>query len=121
MDGRIFHLRKIVLENITHDWTVEKLAAQIDVSASYLQRLFKTETGISPMSYVNNLRLDKARELLETGDWFYRISEISYQVGLPDISHFSRHFKRKFGVTPTEYRKQYWKKIQAERQTGEKR
>jgi AraC family L-rhamnose operon transcriptional activator RhaR len=120
MDGRIFYLRKIILENIRHDWTVEQLAAQIDVSASYLQKLFKTETGMPPMSYVHNLRLEKARELLETGDWFYRISEVGYQVGLPDGSHFARDFKKKFGKTPTEYRKQFWEKIQADNQTGEK-
>lgn len=73
------------------------------------------------MSYVHNLRMNKARELLETGDCFYRINEIGYQVGLPDGSHFARDLKKKFGATPTEYRKQHWKKIQADKQSGEKR
>jgi AraC family L-rhamnose operon transcriptional activator RhaR len=120
MDGRIFYLKKRILENLQHDWTIEELAAQISVSAPYLQRLFKSETGMPPMTYLRDLRLDKAREFLEAKDKFYRISEISYQVGIPDDSHFTRDFKKKFGVTPTEYRKQYWERIQTEKSEGKK-
>jgi AraC family L-rhamnose operon transcriptional activator RhaR len=120
MDGRIFYLKERILENLQHDWTIEELAAQISVSAPYLQRLFKSETGMPPMTYLRDLRLDKAREFLEADNKFYRISEIGYQIGISDDSHFTCAFKKKFGVTLTEYRKQCWEKIQAEKSEDKK-
>lgn len=118
MDGRIFYLRKQMLENLQHHWTVEELAQRIDVSVPHLQKLFKTQTGVSPIQYLRDLRLEKAREFLEDG--FKRVNEISFEVGMPDDSHFTRDFKKKYGVTPSEYRKQYWEKIQAEKSDDKK-
>lgn len=60
------------------------------------------------MAYLNELRLEKARELLEDERCFLQIKEIGHQVGLVNDSHFTRDFKKKYGLTPTEYRKQHW-------------
>lgn len=118
MDGRIFHLREQMLKNLKDDWTIEKLAQLIGVSAPYLQKLFREEMEITPIAYLRDLRLKKACELLETT--FNNISEIRYEVGMPNDSHFTRDFKKKYGVTPTAYRKQYWDKIQTEKSDGQK-
>lgn len=118
MNGRIFHLRELILKNLNHNWTVEKLAQEIRISVPYLQKLFLKEMKISPMAYLRDLRLEKSRELLETT--FDNISEIRYETGMPNDSHFTHEFKRKFGVTPTEYRKQHWDKIQTEKPDGKK-
>jgi AraC-like DNA-binding protein len=112
MDGRIFYLTERLVENLQHDWTVEELSRAIGISAPYLQRLFKSTVGTPPITYLRDLRLDKARELLEAEDKFYRVSEIGCKVGMSSKSHFTRDFKKKFGVTPSEYRKYYWEKLQ---------
>ncbi len=70
------------------------------------------------MTYLHDLRLEKARELLETT--FKNIDEIRREIGIRNESHFTRDFKKKFGLTPTNYRKQYWDKIQAERDMDKK-
>ncbi len=112
MDRRIFALRKQMLSNLQHQPSVEEMAEKVEVTASYLQRLFKAETGMSPINYLRDLRLEKARELL--GNSFLRIQQICYEVGIKDQSHFDKYFKEKFGVSPSEYRRQHQEKLEAE-------
>jgi AraC-like DNA-binding protein len=119
MDRRILILKEQILSNLKKQNSVEKMALSVDISASHLHRLFKAETGLSLASYIRNLRLEKARELLENS--FKHIKEIRFEVGLRDQSHFTRDFKAKFGVTPSEYRKQHWAKLEAEKSQANKR
>jgi AraC family transcriptional activator of mtrCDE len=112
MDGRIFHIKQQLNKNLQYNWSVPKLAKLIDVSAPHLQKLFKAEMKMSPIACLRNLRLEKARELLETT--FKRVSIIAIEIGINSESHFTRDFKNKYGLTPTAYRKEHWKKIQAE-------
>ncbi len=119
MDGRISILRDKFLENLQHQWTIEAMADAVKLSPSHLQKLFKTETGMPPIAYLREKRLEKACALLEAEDW-EQINQIGKQVGMPNDSHFTRDFKKKYGVTPTEYRKIHWDKIEAERQNGQK-
>jgi transcriptional regulator GlxA family with amidase domain len=110
MDRRIFHLQSQLFKELQHQWTVVEMAENVNLSARHLQKLFKQETGTPPLTYLQDLRLEKARELLETT--FLLLKEIGIQVGMPNDSHFTRDFKKKYGVTPTEYRKRYWEKNQ---------
>ena len=106
MDGRIFHLRSLLHERLDHHWTVDEMAAVCELSPAHFHKLFKLHEGISPMAYLTDLRLEKARELIETT--YHQMKQIRRQIGMPSDSHFTRDFKKKFGLTPTEYRKQYW-------------
>ena len=112
MDGRIFHLKQQLHKNLQHNWTNLELSQLIGVSVPHLQRLFKAETRTSPIACLRDLRLEKGRELLETT--FMRVSAIGIEIGMNSESHFTRDFKKKYGVKPTEYRRRYWEKIQAE-------
>lgn len=118
MDARIFQLREKMSENLAHNWTVEKMSETVGLSKPYLQKLFKLTTGTSPQTFLHDQRLEKARELLE-GDW-EQIGQIGLKIGMPHESHFTRDFKKKYGLTPTAYRKQYHENIQAEMQFGQK-
>lgn len=118
MDGRIFHLKEQLLKNLQHDWTIEEMSQNVELSIPHFQKLFRAETGIAPIAYLRDLRLEKARELLETK--FYRLKQIGFEVGMSNDSHFTRDFKKKYGVTPTEYRKQYWEKIQTQKSVGKR-
>ena len=113
MKAKISFLRKLILDDPQRDWKVNDLAQAIDISPAHLQKLFKTETGIPPIRFIKHTRLEKAKEILETT--FLRVQQIAFQVGITDQSYFIREFKKKYGVTPNQYREQYRKKLE----TGE--
>ncbi len=117
MDGRIFDLQKRILDHPDYQWTVQEMAECIELSIPHFQKLFKIQTKVSPMNYLRELRLEKACKLLESS--YHRINQISIEVGMLNDSHFTRDFKKKFGVTPTEYRRQYWERIQTEKSNGQ--
>jgi len=112
MDRRIFALRKKMLSNLRHQPTLEEMAKATNVTASHLQKLFKAETGLSPIQFLRNLQLEKARELLE--NTFERVKEIRFEVGIKDQSHFVKDFKQKYGVSPSKYRRRYQEKLEAQ-------
>ena len=87
-------------ENITNT----HLAQRFGYNPTYLGRIFKNHTGMAIHEFLIELRLKAAAELLVTSS--LSISEISKQVGIPDIYHFSKFFKSKMGLTPTKYRNQ---------------
>jgi transcriptional regulator GlxA family with amidase domain len=112
MDGRIFHMKKLLGEMPDREWTIAEMADTLGLSPPHFHKLFKHHTGISPGAYLNGLRLDKARAMLE--NTFAQVKQIGIKVGIRDDSHLTRGFKNKFGVTPTEYRRRHWERVQAE-------
>ena len=83
--------------------TNELIAEVSCISTVYFRKLFTEIYGISPMRYVRQKRIEKARSLLENG--FTNISEIAESVGFNSIYHFSKTFKQITGVTPSAYAK----------------
>jgi transcriptional regulator GlxA family with amidase domain len=79
------------------------LASQLDLSTRTFNRRFKQATQIAPGDYLQNLRLNNARELLRTSN--LSISEVAAQAGYPDSSYFCARFKKVMGLTPLSYRK----------------
>lgn len=106
MDGRIFHITEKLSNNLGQHWSVSEMARIADVSEPHFIRLFRASVGVTPVDYLTHLRMERAKELLETT--FIRIKEIGVQIGIPNESQFAREFKKRFGSTPTEYRKQQW-------------
>jgi signal transduction histidine kinase/ligand-binding sensor domain-containing protein/DNA-binding response OmpR family regulator len=89
-------------ENINEsELSVEGLASKVFLSRSQLYRKIKTLTGVSVNEFIRNIRLEKAKELIELGD--NNINEISYKVGFTSSSYFTKCFKAKFGHLPTQY------------------
>ena len=80
-----------------------ELAETFCVSQSHLCREFTKNFGMSPIKYLNNLRIEKAKELLSISD--YSIGEIAYRVGFNDIHYFSRYFHKQEKLSPAGYRK----------------
>jgi AraC-like DNA-binding protein len=91
-----------ILDNLHRKHDLKELAQLVNLSPSHLSCKFKAETGMSLSRYQKALKLQKAKELLETT--CLRIKEVMVSVGINDESHFVRDFKRAFHVTPTEYR-----------------
>jgi two-component system response regulator YesN len=77
-------------------------ARGIQISKSKLKSLFATQLNTSFSKYLQDLRMEKAEELLRTSDQF--IIDVALKVGFTDPKYFSRVFKKKHGMTPQEYR-----------------
>lgn len=86
----------------TDEITLDDIAKQIGVSPQYLSTIFKRETGSNFIDYLCKLRLDFSKKLLKNVD--NPISEICFQCGYRNLSHFLRSFKQAYGCTPKEYR-----------------
>ncbi|WP_240343086.1 AraC family transcriptional regulator [Paenibacillus sp. ALJ109b] len=83
--------------------SIEQMSASLGYNRAYLSRIFKQETGLSPVTYLLKLRIDKSRQLLrERPD--LSIEQVSASVGLPDALYFSKQFKRFHGEAPSLYR-----------------
>lgn len=83
--------------------SVEDLVPVAGIGRSSLFKKLKSLTGMAPVEFIREIRIRRAAQLIECGE--YNISEISYRVGINEPRYFSRCFKKRFGMTPTEYRK----------------
>lgn len=90
--------------NIHRRIVLAELANACNLSSSHFIHLFKAETGFSPIAYLLRMRMDRASQLLATT--FLSVKQVIAEVGFNSKSDFYRHFRKRFGVTPTEYRKQ---------------
>lgn len=82
--------------------SVKDIGDHVYLSPSYVCTLFKTETGKTLNQYITEYRMERAKEMLE--DLRYKISEVSVTVGYSDGNYFGKIFKKKFGLSPSEYR-----------------
>jgi AraC-like DNA-binding protein len=89
-------------ENLESSLDMKKLIKELPMSYSKFRKLFKEVTGESPNQYHLNLRLDKARELLNTTN--LNVTEVAYNLGFESVFYFSKLFKKKNGVSPKSYR-----------------
>jgi len=88
--------------NFSREIRLSELAEQFGMSTRTFNRRFKAATGSTPLNYLKGLRLDSAKDLLKTTN--LSVAEIMFRVGYQDATHFTDMFKRKHGVTPSQYR-----------------
>ena len=88
--------------NFSKDLSVKEIGSQFGLTPNYLSQIFKKETGMSFVNYLNNLRIEKACGLLRNSD--IKIAEVANQIGYNDNQYFYRVFKKYTGKTPIEYR-----------------
>lgn len=103
-DERMMQIQLYLDEHYAEIQSIHEVSEHFFLSNAHLSRAFKAYTGYTPMDYLQNLRFFKAQSLLADSD--LRVNEISRRVGFLSANHFIRQFKKKFGITPTEFRKQ---------------
>lgn len=84
------------------DFSLYQLADRMQLNANYLSSRFKKEMGVGFVRYVNQLRVNKAKQLLK--DMRYRTNEVAVLVGFENPRYFTRIFKEMTGLVPSEYR-----------------
>lgn len=113
MTGKVENLdviQKSILfmkENLEEKLTLEDIANHVGYSVSHFGALFLHKTKYSPMTYLNQLKIQKACSLLQFSN--LKIKEIAYQLGYYDPYHFSKSFTSEMELTPRAYRKKYQK------------
>ena len=88
--------------HLAHELSLTELAAVAQTSPAHFARLFKQETGRTPLQYVIMCRIERAKQLLRETEW--PIIEIGHQVGFTDQSYFTAVFRKYVATTPKAYR-----------------
>lgn len=90
---------QIMKANLKNNITVSEIAYELNMSLPNYSSKFKKLIGMKPNDYLKNLKLDEAKRLLKTKS----VTEVAYDLGYENISHFINLFKKKFGLTPKQY------------------
>ncbi len=100
-------IRTTIIRNFTQpDFALDEAVRQMPFHYDYLRKLFKKETGLTPLEYMTNLRMKKAETMLSamwSKEW--SVSEIAQMCGFEDALYFSRVFKKYYGCSPSNYAK----------------
>ena len=99
----IDRLTEFMEKNIDNgDLVVDNLVQEMAVSRSVFFKKLKSLTGLAPVEFIKEMRVKRAAQLIETGE--FNMTQIAYMVGINDPRYFSKCFKQRFGMTPTEYK-----------------
>jgi len=102
---QILAIKSYIAKNYTNDtFSIGDISAFLHMSASHVCTMFKKETGDTINNYLTEYRLNKAKQYLK--ETLFTAAEISTKVGYRDGSYFGRIFRKRFGMTPNEYRNQ---------------
>ena len=99
----LIELRAKIYRNPQLKWNVDTMAADVNMSRSYLQHIYREIFGVSCISDVISSKIEKAKELLTESSC--TVSQVAFMCGYDNEEHFMRQFKKIVGVTPTRYRK----------------
>lgn len=89
-------------DNISKQLTLEEIAGKVNYSPSYLSSVFTQKTGMSPINYFNQLKIQKSCRLLDFTDM--KIKEIAFELGFSDQYYFSKVFSKFMHTSPKDYR-----------------
>ncbi|WP_436491586.1 helix-turn-helix domain-containing protein [Chitinophaga sp. ARDCPP14] len=105
LEKAIMKAKFLLQESLEQPVDIPELARQLPMGYSAFRKNFKAVTGLSPNQYHLNLRIERAKELLEST--LLNVEEIADQTGFDSIYYFSRIFKKKVGLSPNTYRKTF--------------
>lgn len=105
LNQKFFQMLEWIRVNVGKDISVQMLADRFNFTADHINRLFKKNTGTSTLKYINNVKINKSKELLIGSD--KSVKEISHILSFKDEKYFMKLFKKYEGVTPSKYRDAY--------------
>ena len=101
----VLRAKEYIDHNYNNKITLQDVADELYVSPNYISEQFKKHTGYKFSEYILEVRMEKAAECLK--DIRYSVSEVAENVGFSDSRYFSNTFRKKYNMTPTDYRKRY--------------
>jgi transcriptional regulator GlxA family with amidase domain len=109
-DALVARAQRWMEKSLSHGFSLTELARYLAVSERPLTRRFKEAVGEAPLHYLQSLRVDVAKRLLETRG--LKVDAVSERVGYGDLSTFRRLFKRETGLSPREYQRRFSRRPQ---------
>ncbi len=111
-EGRTIHgITRFLQEHLTEEISLSVLAEKFHLNPQYISQLFKSEIGVGFLAYLTNIRMEQAKKLLLTTS--LSIAQVSEQSGYGDYRVFTKVFKKTEGITPSQYRRDFWEKEQS--------
>ena len=110
------HVRRYLEDNYMFDLSLDSVGEILHISPAYLSAQFKKYQKMNFLDCLTELRINAAKELL--ADPFRSSAEVASMVGYEDASYFARAFKKRAGMTPTQYRRQAGRKAKADPEAG---
>ncbi len=101
---KIFPALEYISQNYNQHISNEQLSNLTGMSTVYFRKLFTAIMGVSPITYLHQLRIKKAKKMLQSD--YENLSEIAYSLGYADVYTFSKTFKKHEGISPSVYRKE---------------
>jgi AraC-like DNA-binding protein len=98
-------LEEVLRENLSHQWTVEEMAALVGMGTTLFNERVKSYSGFSPLNYLINIRISEAIKLLKRPD--ISVTDIALDTGFYSSQHFATTFKKLTGYQPSEFRKNH--------------
>lgn len=99
-DPLLSHIEALLVNHFRfRNFSIPQIAEMMNMSTPKLEREIKKITGMTPIQYVNDFRLHKAKDMLQQGD--KSIFEVSHSLGFKSLSYFGKAYKEKFGVAPS--------------------
>lgn len=106
-DARLEGILKLIHQNVSNpDFDLAKTIGDAGFSRSYFRKIFKDETGNSPVAYFNCLRINQAKMLMQQYGGSRTVKDVALECGFKDALYFSRVFKKVEGVSPSQYLKE---------------
>ena len=102
--------RQYIEEHSAEKFSLKTLSGALFVNGSYLLRTFKEATGTTLLWYHNHVRCERAKQLLTQND--LSVSDVGERTGFSSSSHFSRVFKKMVGMSPSEYRSDFYRRLE---------
>ena len=99
------NLEQALRQNLSHQWTVEEMAALVGLGTTLFNEKVKSYSGFSPINYLINIRISEAIKLLKRPG--ISLTDIALDTGFYSSQHFSTTFKKLTGYTPSEFRKNH--------------
>jgi AraC-like DNA-binding protein len=96
------HLEEVLRQNLSHQWTVEEMAALVGMGTTLFTERVKSYSGFSPINYLINIRISEAIKLLKRPE--ISVTDIALDTGFYSSQHFSTTFKKLTGYRPSEFR-----------------
>lgn len=103
--NQAFRLKSLLDAMPAQDKSIRELSSSLGMSYEHLERVFKSGFGVSPLAYLNRLRIERAKSLLTSGR--YTVSEAASAAGFNDAAYFSRAFRKYAGLAPSEFTKKF--------------
>ena len=107
-DCFISKLSKLVMTDLSNKWVVEDIASSFGMGKTKFTEEVRRLTGYPPSSFIINLKIDKAKQLIESGEE-HCLSDIAYICGFSSLQHFTSTFRQRTGITPGKYLTHYQK------------